>query len=157
MKEVPSDQLSSGHWEWEACLPSNSSNTLVSEYTEGIQISRSHVVSLEGTRDCKEERDGCSIAGFMGASRENSLSSYNKWDCRNEQKEKSLAQQGSRTVYRKGQSRDLAPGRRVKKGPIWSLQDTSRLMWPLGQQQRAPGADTATAAEAFRVLRCPML
>lgn len=38
----------------------------MSEYTEAIQISRSHVVNLEGPRDCKEERDGRSLAVSWG-------------------------------------------------------------------------------------------
>lgn len=88
----------------------------MSEYTEGSQVSRRQVLSLEGTRDGREERDGCSIARFMGTSRETSLSSYAKWDCRNVLEEKSLAQQCSKTVCRKGQSRNVAPERRAQKG-----------------------------------------
>lgn len=92
------------------------------------------------------ERDGGSIAGLMGASRETSLSSHNKWDCRNEQKKMSSALKGSRTAYRKGQSRDVAPGR-AGKGPSWSL--------------RTPALGTVSkyspAAEAHSGLRCPML
>ena len=86
----------------------------------------------------------------MGTSRETRLSSYNKWDFRNELEEESLAQRGSVTVCRKGQSRDVAPGRRAQKGPSWSLAPGSAL----GPQQ-GPGTPVGlcgvgTAAEGTR-------
>lgn len=69
--------------------------------------------------------------GTNGATR---LSPCNKWDFRNELEEKSLAQWGSGTVCRKGQSRDVAPGGRAQKGPSWSLAPGSAL-----GPQRGPG------------------
>jgi len=66
MKGLASEQLSPGHQEWEANLPRNSSNTSVSEYTGESQISRRQILKLEGTRDCKEERDTCNIVVSWG-------------------------------------------------------------------------------------------
>lgn len=80
----------------------------------------------------------------MGTSRETSLSSYAKWDFRKELEEKSLAQQGSKTVCRKGQSRSVAPERRAQKGPSCSLAPGSALGC-----QRARAA-VGTAAESSR-------
>lgn len=77
----------------------------------------------------------------MGTSRETRLSSHNKWNFRNKLEEMSLAQERSRTLCRKGPSRDITPGGRAQKGPSWSL----ALGSALGPQRT--GVVVGTAAE----------
>lgn len=79
----------------------------------------------------------------MGTSRETRLSSH-KWNFRNKLEEKSLVKRGSRTLHRKGPSRDITAGGRAQKGPSWSLAPGSAL----GPQRT--GVVVGTAAEGTR-------